>query len=154
LTVKAVRGAAPGSAQEAAGLLREAAERARSGDDGGRAIRFVGGGTKLGWGAPPAGSFHELSTRGLSTVLEHNASGLTAVLEAGVPLREAQRAFAAAGQMLSLDPPDPGGATVGGVFATGDSGPLRHRYGGPRDLVLGMQVALSDGTVARSGGRV
>jgi glycolate oxidase FAD binding subunit len=151
--VKAVRGAAPGSAEEAAGLLREAAGRTPSGDGGAGGVRFVGGGTKLGWGTPAASS-GELSTRGLSTILEHNASDLTAVLEAGVPLGEAQRTFAAAGQMLSLDPPDAGGATIGGVFATGDAGPLRHRYGGPRDLVLGMRVALADGTVARSGGRV
>ena len=40
------------------------------------------------------------------------------------------------------------------MLATGDCGPLRHRYGAPRDLVLGMTVALSDGTIARSGGKV
>ena len=55
--------------------------------------------------------------------------------------------------MLALDPPD-GGATVGGVVASGDSGPLRARYGGVRDLVVGMRVALSDGTLAKSGGKV
>ena len=63
--------------------------------------------------------------------------------------------FARAGQRLSLDPPDPEGrATIGGVLATSDSGPLRHRFGGARDLVLGIQVALPDGTVARAGSRV
>ena len=59
--------------------------------------------------------------------------------------------------MLAIDPPlgNPGqAATVGGVIATADSGPLRHRYGAPRDLVLGMTVALSDGTIARSGSKV
>ncbi len=60
--------------------------------------------------------------------------------------------------MLALDPAlGQGGdrsATIAGVIATGDSGPLRHRYGAPRDLVLGMTVALSDGTIARSGGKV
>jgi glycolate oxidase FAD binding subunit len=40
------------------------------------------------------------------------------------------------------------------VLATADSGPLSHRYGAPRDLVLGMTVVLADGTVARSGGQV
>jgi glycolate oxidase FAD binding subunit len=39
-------------------------------------------------------------------------------------------------------------------MATGDSGPLRHRYGSMRDLVVGATVALSDGTLARSGGKV
>jgi glycolate oxidase FAD binding subunit len=56
--------------------------------------------------------------------------------------------------MLALDPPDLGGATIGGVVATGDSGPMRHRYGAARDLVLGVAVALPDGTVARAGGKV
>jgi glycolate oxidase FAD binding subunit len=73
-----------------------------------------------------------------------------------VPLLEAQAAFAAQGQMLALDPPLGAGdaATVGGVVATNDSGPLRHRYGGVRDLVVGITVVLSDGTIARSGGKV
>ena len=39
-------------------------------------------------------------------------------------------------------------------MATADSGPLRHRYGGVRDLVVGATVALSDGTLAKSGGKV
>ena len=116
-------------------------------------MRFTGGGTKVGWGA--AGPEHalELPTAGLDRILEHNAGDLTAVLEAGVPLARAQEAFAEEGQMLALDPPD-GGATLGGVVATADSGPLRGRYGGVRDLVVGMRVALSDGTLAKSGGKV
>ena len=58
--------------------------------------------------------------------------------------------------MLALDPPlgDERRATIGGVMATADSGPLRHRYGGIRDLVVGVTVALSDGTLAKSGGKV
>jgi glycolate oxidase FAD binding subunit len=40
------------------------------------------------------------------------------------------------------------------MIATADSGPLRHRYGAPRDLLLGITVALSDGTIARAGGKV
>ena len=115
-------------------------------------MRVRGAGTKLGWGRPvhPAA---ELSTASLDRIVEHNAGDLTAVLQAGVPLARAQAAFAEAGQMLALDPPD-GGATIGGVLAAGDSGPLRHRYGAPRDLVLGVRVALADGTVARAGGKV
>ena len=59
--------------------------------------------------------------------------------------------------MLALDPPlgaHARKATIGGVFATGDCGPLRHRYGAPRDLVLGVTVALSDGTIAKAGSKV
>ena len=45
-------------------------------------------------------------------------------------------------------------SAYGGVIAANDSGPLRTRYGGARDLVVGMRVALADGTVAKSGGKV
>jgi glycolate oxidase FAD binding subunit len=131
----------------------EAAEVLRSADAAGRTVAFVGGGTKRGWGPPVPSPDVSLSTRGLDRVVEHNAADLTATLEAGVALSEAQERFAAEGQMLALDPPD-GGATIGGVVAVGDSGPLRHRFGAPRDLLLGITVALADGTVASAGGRV
>ncbi|HKE80695.1 MAG TPA: FAD-binding protein [Solirubrobacteraceae bacterium] len=114
-------------------------------------VRVVGGGTKLGWGRPIEAP--ELNVGELDAIVEHNEGDLTAILQAGVPLAQAQQLFAKAGQMLSLDPPGDG-ATIGGVIATGDSGPLRHRYGGPRDLVLGVQVALPDGSLARAGSKV
>jgi glycolate oxidase FAD binding subunit len=114
-------------------------------------VRVHGAGTKRAWtrGEPDV----ELSTEHLDEIVEHNVGDLTAVLEAGVPLARAQQKFAEEGQMLALDPPG-GGATIGGVVATNDSGPLRTRYGGARDLVVGMRVALADGTVAKSGGKV
>jgi len=121
--------------------------------EAGSPVRFAGAGTKAGWAAPVAAHALELSTLGLDRIVEHNAGDLTAVLEAGVPLASAQETFARAGQMLALDPPA-GDATIGGIVASGDSGPLRARYGGPRDLVVGMRVALSDGTIAKSGGKV
>ena len=119
----------------------------------GRRARFIGGGTKVAWGGPVKADV-ELSTGRLDRIVEHNEGDLTAVLEAGVPLAAAQERFAGAGQMLALDPPLGEGATVGGVFATGDSGPLRSRFRGPRDLIVGITVALSDGTVAKAGGKV
>jgi glycolate dehydrogenase FAD-binding subunit len=139
----------PTSFDEAAAALADAATA-------GRSVRAVGGATKLDWGSPMAEPDLEISTASLDRIVEHNAGDLTAVLEAGVPLAPAQRRFASAGQMLALDPfLGPGQqATIGGIVATADSGPLRHRYGAPRDLILGMTVALSDGTIARSGGKV
>jgi glycolate oxidase FAD binding subunit len=131
----------PASGAELAAALAEA----------GPSVRVRGAGTKLAWTRGDAAV--ELSTTRLNTILEHNAGDLTAVLEAGVPLATAQARFAEADQMLALDPPDLG-ATIGGVVATADSGPLRARYGGVRDLVVGMRVALADGTVAKSGGKV
>jgi len=123
---------------------------------GGMRVRTVGGGTKLGWGFPVPEPDLEISTAALDRIVEHNEGDLTAVLEAGVPLARAQEAFAAQGQMLALDPPLGADecATVGGVFASGDSGPLRHRYGPPRDVIIGVTMALADGSLARAGGRV
>jgi glycolate oxidase FAD binding subunit len=118
----------------------------------GTSVRVRGGGSKLSW-APQALAGLELSTERLDDIVEHNTGDLTAVLQAGVPLARAQALFAEAGQMLALDPPDRG-ATIAGVVAANDSGPLRTRYGGVRDLVVGMRVALADGTVAKSGGKV
>jgi glycolate oxidase FAD binding subunit len=116
---------------------------------------MVGARTKIGWGRPGIEA-EEISTLDLDLdqIVEHNEGDLTAILQAGVPLATAQEKFAAANQMFALDPPDPGGATIGGVVAAGDSGPLRHRYGAARDLVLGVAVALPDGSVARAGGKV
>jgi glycolate oxidase FAD binding subunit len=137
-------------------VLDELAARIREHGTAGQAVRPVGGGTKLGWGIPGPGGAVDLETSGLDRIAEHNVGDFTAVLEAGVRLADAQAAFAAEGQMLALDPPlgAADGATIGGVIATADSGPLRHRYGGVRDLVVGMTVVLSDGTIAKSGGKV
>jgi glycolate oxidase FAD binding subunit len=120
------------------------------------ALRPRGGGTKLGWSPAGEEGAVDLDTTRLSRILEHNEGDFTAVLEAGVPLVEAQATFGAAGQMLALDPPLGAGdaATIGGIIAANDAGPLRHRYGTVRDLVVGITVVLSDGTIAKSGGQV
>lgn len=128
----------------------------RSAGSGQQAVHIRGGGTKLSWGRHIEPLGMELSTERLDGIIEHNEGDLTAVLQAGVPLARVQEALAEAGQMVSLDPPlgEAHAATIGGVAATGDSGPLRHRYGAARDLVLGITVVLSDGTVAKAGGKV
>lgn len=142
----------PTSPGEAAEILRDAAAQERR-------VRFRGGGTKLAWGHPIPEPDVVLSTEKLDEILEHNAGDLTAVVQAGVPVLDLRTALAEQGQMLALDPPTTqggikGSATVGGVVATGDSGPLRHRFGAIRDLVIGVTVAYPDGTVAKAGGKV
>ena len=150
MATRELRRLSPPTFEQAASELAAAAE-ARE------AVRICGGGTKLGWGNLGSEPALELNTSGLDRILEHNVGDFTALIEVGVPLSRLQEALAAEGQMLALDPPlgaDGQDATIGGVFATADSGPLRHRYGGPRDLVLGVTVALSDGTIARAGSKV
>jgi glycolate oxidase FAD binding subunit len=139
----------PGTPEEAAELLRALAAESR-------AVRVRGGGTKSAWTAGGEPVDLEIVTGGLGRVLEHNEGDFTAVLETGVPLGRAQAEFGQGGQMFALDPPlgEGDAATIGGVLATADSGPLRHRYGGVRDLIVGITIALSDGSLAKAGGRV
>jgi glycolate dehydrogenase FAD-binding subunit len=94
----------------------------------------------------------DLATEGLHRILEHEAGDLTCTVEAGARLSTLQAALAPYGQRLSLDPP--GDPTIGALLAENLSGPLRHRFGAPRDLVLGATLVLADGTIASSGGKV
>ena len=94
----------------------------------------------------------DLTADGLDRILEHDPGDLTCTVEAGVRLSELRATLAAAGQRLSLDPP--GDPTIGALLARNVSGPLRHRFGAPRDLVLGATLVLADGTIASAGGKV
>jgi glycolate oxidase FAD binding subunit len=87
-------------------------------------------------------------------VIEHEAGDLTCTVEASTPLAELQSQVAADGQMLALDPPDQTALTVGEVFDRALFGPRAHRYGLPRDLVLGVRVRLAGGNLIRGGGKV
>lgn len=94
----------------------------------------------------------DLVTDGLDRVLEHEAGDLTCAVEAGIRLSALRDALAPHGQRLALDPP--GDPTVGACLAANLTGPLRHRFGAPRDLVLGVTLVLADGTLASAGGKV
>jgi glycolate oxidase FAD binding subunit len=94
----------------------------------------------------------DLATDGLDRILEHEAGDLTCTVEAGLRLSMLNEALGRHGQRLSLDPP--GDPTIGALLATNASGPLRHRFGAPRDLVLGVTLVLADGTIASAGGKV
>ena len=140
----------PGSPEEAAALLRSLG-------GGGTCRAPVGGRTKLDWGGVGEPIAVELETGGMAKILEHNEGDLTAVLQAGVPLAEAQATVRRGRARCSRSTRRWARATPrrsAGCVATGDSGPLRHRYGGVRDLVLGISVALSDGTWRRPARKV
>ncbi|MEO5634774.1 FAD-binding protein [Gaiella sp.] len=94
----------------------------------------------------------DLDAGGMRAVLEHEAGDLTCTVEAGIRLSALAAALAPLGQRLSLDPP--GDPTIGACLADNLSGPLRHRFGAPRDLVLGVTLVLADGTIVNAGGKV
>jgi glycolate oxidase FAD binding subunit len=148
----AVDGVQPELVAEPA-TLEEASEVLRTASAEGRRVVCRGGGSKLGWGNPPSSVDLVVSTAKLDKVQEHAEGDLIVRSEAGVRLDALQEVLAKAEQCLALDPPERG-ATLGGVVATAASGPLRHRYGTARDLLIGITVVLADGTIARSGGKV
>ena len=103
-----------------------------------------GGGTKLGWGRAPSPIDLVVSTAKLNTLLIHRHGDLTATAHAGVPLAHLNQELARHGQRLPVDSAFDD-ATIGGMVATNDAGPLRHRHGTPRDLLIGVTLALTDG---------
>src|SRR5713226_4148951 len=122
--------------------------------DAGVAVVPGGGGTKLCWGNPPSRADVVFSTARLNEVTEHAWADLTASVGAGCTIQTLQETLAQHGQRLALDPLWPAKATVGGVLSANDSGALRLRFGALRDLVIGVTLALPDGTLASSGGKV
>jgi glycolate oxidase FAD binding subunit len=149
----AVAGVLPRLAFEPA-TLDEAAEAMRGLAADGLAVAFVGGGTDLGLGAPPARLDAVLHTRRLARVREHAPSDQIVAVEGGMTLAALQDHLAPHGQRLALDPPLAERATVGGIVAANAFGPRRARFGAVRDLVIGMTVVRADGVVARGGGKV
>ena len=112
-----------------------------------------GGGSKLGWGRIPASIDLIVSTAKLNTMLVHRHGDMTATAHAGVPLAQLNRELSRHGQWLPIDSAFDA-ATIGGVVATNDSGPSRHRFGTPRDLLIGVTLALTDGRLVKAGGHV
>lgn len=137
----------PGNADEAARVLSDA-------NAAGLLVAPRGGGTKMDWGNAPRGIDVVVSSGRLNRVLEHAWGDMTATAEAGCTVGHFQKTLAEHGQHLALDPLWPGKATIGGILATNDSGAMRVRFGSLRDLIIGITIALPDGTIARSGGKV
>jgi glycolate oxidase FAD binding subunit len=137
----------PETEKEVARLLRDAARS-------GRAVIPIGGGRLLGMGNRPQRFDIALDMTGLDQVIERSEHDMTVSVQAGVRLDDLNKLLGETGQHLPLDPFGGPGHTIGGLLATGFSGPLRLRYGSPRDFLIGLRVALPDGTLASSGGRV
>jgi len=132
----------PATAQETAAVVRLCAEA-------GVPIVPQGGNTSMVGGAVPAadGSELVLSTARLNHVRAIDPVDLTMTIEAGVTLKAAQTAAAEAGCLLPLSISSEGSAQIGGVLAANAGGNNTVRYGNARDLVLGLEVVLADGTI-------
>lgn len=115
-------------------------------------LLITGTGTARDWGAPALPADAILDTTGLNGVIRYSPADMTIAVRAGTTLAGVQQVVAEHGQRVSFDPAR--NATIGGLLATADAGPLRTSRGSLRDLVIGATVVLADGTVARSGGHV
>ena len=113
-----------------------------------------GNGSKLALSTPPD-DVVSLNLSELAGVLEYEPGEFTFTALAGTPVREVKALLAQHGQYLPFDPPlDHQGATLGGVVAANTSGPLRYRYGGVRDFLIGVHFINGQGQLVRSGGKV
>ena len=137
----------PSSSADLAELLVRASEQRQT-------IAIEGAGTKRGWGSIAAPADLTISTRSMSAVVAHRHADLTATVQAGATLADVNRELAQHGQWIALDPPFADRATIGGILATNDSGPRRHRFGAPRDQIIGVEIVRVDGIVAKAGGIV
>jgi glycolate oxidase FAD binding subunit len=117
-------------------------------------LLLVGQGSKLDWGGLVQQPDVVVSTARLNRLVDHAVGDLTVTAEAGMRFADVQAVLATANQTLALDPVYPDQATLGGIVATADTGSLRQRYNGVRDMLLGLSFVRADGQVAKAGGRV
>lgn len=116
-------------------------------------LRVRGGGSKDFYGQSLAGEL--LDTRAHTGIVDYEPAELVLTARAGTPLADIERTLEAAGQMLAFEPPHFGErATLGGVVASGLSGPRRPYAGSVRDLVLGTRIVDGRGDALQFGGRV
>lgn len=113
-----------------------------------------GRGSKIHWGGLLGNIDLVLSTAKLNRLIDHAAGDMTVTVEAGMRLDELQTILAKAEQFLPLGPNLPEGTTIGGAIATALTASWRQRYGGVRDLLLGISFLRADGELAKAGGRV
>lgn len=151
--------AAAGPAHTDPEVWREWAERVRDAADRGACLRVRGGGSKDHLGDTSRGEV--LDTRACRGIVAYEPSELVIRARAGTPLAEAEAVLAERGQYLAFEPPrlafGPEGAnasTLGGVVASGLSGPGRVSRGAVRDHVLGCTLMNGRAEVMRFGGAV
>jgi glycolate oxidase FAD binding subunit len=120
----------------------------------GRTIQLGGALSKQAMAGPVEPADAVISTTAMMRVLQYEPADLTISVEAGMRWADLTELLASNKQMIPLDPPFSGSATVGGVVAANTSGPRRRLYGTARDVVIGMKFATLEGKLVHSGGMV
>lgn len=133
----------PGSTEQVAGILKIC-------NAAGQALVPLGGKTGLADGHKQTGNEIGLSLERMNGIEEIDSLNRTMTVQAGCILQVAVEAAAEEGLLLPLDFGARGSATIGGNVATNAGGNMVIRYGMVRDMVLGLEVVLADGTVVSS----
>jgi FAD/FMN-containing dehydrogenase len=119
-------------------------------NDRGIAVVPQGGMTGLAGGAVPIGPSVAISMERMRAVIEVDVAAATITVEAGVAMETVQKAADAADLFYPLDLGGRGTCQVGGNISTNAGGNRVLRFGMARDLVLGIEAVLADGTVIDS----
>jgi glycolate oxidase FAD binding subunit len=114
----------------------------------------AGGFTQQQTGNTPSAIDVLLYTSRLTGVEHYDPGDLTIGIGAGWTIAQLSSKVGADGLLFAGDAPIPERATIGGLLATGMTGPLRHGYGGLRDYCIGIKFVTGDGRKGKGGGRV
>lgn len=135
-----------------AALLSQYHEQIIAASEAGTPLNIQGGGTKTWYGNAREGALLDCSA--YAGIVAYEPSELVLTARCGTRLSEIEAVLAQHGQMLAFEPPHFGEhATLGGMLATGLSGPRRASVGAVRDFVLGVQVMNGRGEHLRFGGQ-
>lgn len=137
----------PSSAEQAAQLLHYASQEKL-------AVIPCRNATKLGTGNPPRDYDLAICLKEMNRVWHYEPDDLTISVEPGMKFGDFQRYVGHHELWLPLNPPGSASASMGGIVATNATGSYRCHYGTPRDMVLGMKIATTEGKVIKAGGRV
>jgi glycolate oxidase len=111
-----------------------------------------GGGTNMSGGSIPIKGGIVLSTARMNRIVEINKTNLNAIVEPGVILEDFNKALAKEGLFFPPDPQSAYGSSLGGVISENSGGPSCLKYGVTRQYILGLEVVLPDGSIAKLGG--
>ena len=116
----------------------------------GVSVTLQGGMTGLVGGAYPSDDCLIVSLERMRAIEELDLSTSTMIVQAGVPLQVIQEKADAVGLLYPIDLGARGSCLIGGTIATNAGGNRVLRYGMTRELVLGLEVVLADGTIVSS----
>jgi FAD/FMN-containing dehydrogenase len=133
----------PGNTAEVAAIVRLA-------DQENLSITPLGGRTGVVGGGIAEDGAIVLSLERMNKILEIDAAAMTMTVEAGSTLQSIHEAAEAQGLFMPLDLGARGSATIGGNIATNAGGNRVLRWGMMRDMVLGLEAVLADGSVVSS----